>query len=394
MKMSPGALFVIERLNHAGFEAYLVGGCVRDALLGKPSKDIDVATSALPQKIKGLFEKTWDTGLRYGTVTVGAKGEKVEVTTFRKDLAYIDHRRPHKVSFSHSLYEDLSRRDFTINAMAWHKSTGLVDPFDGQGDIKRRLIRCVGDPKRRFEEDALRMLRAVRFCARLGFFIEEATKAAILEKSPLAVTLSPERVQAELCKILASPRPEAAGLLLSLGLLDAYLNKRGADLIAPFQIKLPHKEAEFEVAAAAFFAYLLEAGAISSVLKTLSCLRFDNRTKRTVSQAVASLAGEPAKTPAALKERMYRYGKEAVKTGLLAQGCGGEAVEEQLAWLEEIEKKGEPYNPSQLALSPIELKEMGYEGKEIKKAMEKLLAICWENPGHNNRPYLLSQLKK
>ena len=166
------AAVILGRLTAAGYEAYIVGGCVRDSLLGREPKDWDITTSARPQEVKALFDRTIDTGIAHGTVTVMIDHEGYEVTTYRIDGEYEDCRHPKSVQFTNQLVEDLKRRDFTINAMAYNPETGVVDAFDGIGDLKRRVIRCVGIPEDRFDEDALRILRAVRFSAQLGFEIE------------------------------------------------------------------------------------------------------------------------------------------------------------------------------------------------------------------------------
>ena len=181
----------------------MAGGCVRDTLMGRRPNDWDVATSAAPEAVQSLFRRTVPTGLRHGTVTVLYGGGRCEVTTYRVEGAYSDHRRPDSVRFTPSLSDDLSRRDFTINAMAMDASGNVTDPFGGREDISRRIVRCVGEPRERFEEDALRMLRAVRFAAKLGFEIEAGTRCAIRRCAPLAASLSAERVAGELSGVLA-----------------------------------------------------------------------------------------------------------------------------------------------------------------------------------------------
>ena len=198
------ALSAIRRLNDAGFGAYLVGGCVRDALLARVPGDYDLTTSALPEQVQAVFsgERIILTGLKHGTVTVLLGGEPLEITTYRRETAYSDHRHPDAVLFTPSLREDLARRDFTVNAMAWHPVEGLVDCFGGREDLRRGLIRCVGRPEDRFTEDALRILRALRFSAALGFPLEETTALAAGEKKELLSFVSAERMAVELTKLL------------------------------------------------------------------------------------------------------------------------------------------------------------------------------------------------
>lgn len=210
---------ILKTLNDAGFAAYYVGGCVRDRLLGRPIHDWDITTSALPQQVMALFPHCIPTGIRHGTVTVLLGGAQAEVTTFRADGAYLDGRHPSEVRFVPRLKEDLSRRDFTVNAMAMDLSGRVTDLFGGRQDLRAGVIRCVGDPETRFREDALRMLRAYRFCAQLGFALEAETAAAICVCAPLAAALSIERIRDELEKALLSPRPQLLREMAAAGLL-------------------------------------------------------------------------------------------------------------------------------------------------------------------------------
>ena len=212
---------IIETLLHAGFEAYYVGGCVRDTLLGRPVHDWDITTSARPEQVMAVFPRCIPTGVKHGTVTVLLDGCTAEVTTYRVDGEYEDARRPEHVEFVRSLREDLARRDFTVNAMAMDRSGRITDLFDGRDDLHARVIRCVGDPDRRFSEDALRMLRAIRFSAQLGFSVESETMEALRRQRSLCARLSCERVQTEAEKTLLSPEPERFGEMMSLGLLTA-----------------------------------------------------------------------------------------------------------------------------------------------------------------------------
>lgn len=202
------AQFIIKTITDAGFEAYAVGGCVRDSLLGRVPQDWDITTSATPEQVKGLFSRTIDTGIQHGTVTVMLDKEGFEVTTYRIDGKYEDGRHPNEVTFTPSLEEDLKRRDFTINAMAYNEREGLVDLFGGMEDIEKKLIRCVGKAEDRFGEDALRMLRAIRFSAQLGYKIEEQTREAISKMAYSLSKISAERIQAELVKLLVSDHPD------------------------------------------------------------------------------------------------------------------------------------------------------------------------------------------
>lgn len=222
---------IIHTLETAGFEAYAVGGCVRDVLLGLTPDDWDITTSAEPSQVKSLFQKTIDTGIQHGTVTVRMDGKSFEVTTYRIDGKYEDGRHPDEVTFTKSLEEDLKRRDFTINAMAYNGSTGLVDLYGGQEDLEKRVIRCVGDPGERFTEDALRMMRAVRFAAKLDFSIEENTRRAITRLKSNLSKVSAERIQVELTKLITSDHPKKMYDLFDTGLTSVFFPEWDAAMI-------------------------------------------------------------------------------------------------------------------------------------------------------------------
>lgn len=209
--IEPGAAALLEQLHAAGYAAYVVGGCVRDSLLGLVPHDWDLCSSALPEQVIGLFgeRRCIPTGLQHGTVTVKQSGKLYEITTFRTEGAYTDGRHPDAVAFVPDVREDLARRDFTINAMAYHPQEGLIDPFGGQGDLAARMVRAVGQPEHRFEEDALRILRLYRFAARFGFGVDAATQTAACALAERLRRISAERIQDELCRLLVAPRPGA-----------------------------------------------------------------------------------------------------------------------------------------------------------------------------------------
>ncbi|MBQ3558659.1 MAG: CCA tRNA nucleotidyltransferase [Agathobacter sp.] len=214
---------IIETLEANGYEAFAVGGCVRDTLLLRVPGDWDITTSAKPEEVKALFSHTIDTGIQHGTVTVMKNHVGYEVTTYRIDGEYEDARHPKEVIFTANLVEDLKRRDFTINAMAYNDRVGIVDEFQGIQDLEDKVVRCVGNPRERFSEDALRMLRAIRFAAQLGFRIDEETKAAIKELAPTLAKVSKERIAVELVKILVSDHPEEIRTAYELGLTRVFM---------------------------------------------------------------------------------------------------------------------------------------------------------------------------
>ena len=218
IKMPENAKLILDTIHKAGFEAYIVGGCVRDAVLGKEPSDWDITTNALPGDVKKLFRRTIDTGIEHGTVTVMLGKEGYEVTTYRIDGKYEDSRHPSEVTFTRDLVEDMRRRDFTINAMAYNDEEGLVDHFGGIDDLEKKIIRCVGSPVERFTEDALRIMRAVRFAAQLDYEIEEETRIAIKELSPNLRKISAERIQTELVKLITSDHPERIRTAYELGI--------------------------------------------------------------------------------------------------------------------------------------------------------------------------------
>ncbi len=214
---------ILRVIMDAGFEAYVVGGCVRDSVLGREPGDWDITTSAKPEQVKQLFRRTIDTGIQHGTVTVMLDKEGFEVTTYRIDGKYEDGRHPKEVTFTPSLTEDLKRRDFTINAMAYNEEVGLVDLFEGMQDIEKKVIRCVGVAEERFGEDALRIMRAIRFSAQLGYAIEEQTREAIRALAPSLQKISAERIQVELTKLLVSPHPDYLRDAYELGVTKVIL---------------------------------------------------------------------------------------------------------------------------------------------------------------------------
>lgn len=237
-----GAVDCLERLRSAGHAAYPVGGCVRDLLLGREPGDVDLCTSARPEQVMALFPRAVPTGLQHGTVTVPTETGNIEITTFRREEGYTDSRHPDAVSFDVGLREDLSRRDFTVNAMALDREGEVIDPFGGREDLERKIIRCVGEADHRFSEDALRMLRGVRFAAQLGFTLEEETAAAMGRNAFRVEKVSRERIKAELEKTLLSPCPQLVGLMVETGLLDhLHPFPRGLDY-APLAALPPARE--------------------------------------------------------------------------------------------------------------------------------------------------------
>lgn len=362
-------IHILNTLERSGYEARLVGGCVRDTLLHRRPNDWDVATAAPPEAVTELFERTVPTGIRHGTVTVLYGGSACEVTTYRVEGAYSDHRRPDSVRFTSRLEEDLSRRDFTINAMAMDASLTLTDPFGGREDLSRRLIRCVGDARERFTEDSLRMLRAVRFAAQLDFALDSAALEAIAVCAPLCSALSPERVAAELRAVLASRDPDMVWLMADLGLLNAWLTPRKGERThlgaLPRYARLAH-----------FCSDLSRCGSITSTDTFLRSLRIDTRSVKICSAAAEILASGSRDYKRLLRD----YGEDAVL-----------AVYPKSRRLRAILRSGECWSLASLAITGGELAALGYAGRELGEELRRLLEHVIDCP-EDNRPEILCKL--
>ena len=377
---------ILITLQSRGHSAYLVGGCVRDMLLGVHPQDWDICTGALPEDVMEIFPVARPTGIRHGTVTVTVDKRQVEVTTFRAEGAYADHRHPDSVSFVGDLTADLSRRDFTMNAMALAPDGLLVDPFGGAEDIKNRCIRCVGNPTLRFEEDALRMFRALRFAARLDFEIEPATLAAMGKKSALASELAAERVRDEVEKILLTKRPETVCTLIELGMLDRYLLRRVLRREELGRIALLPKKALERWAA--LCCLLIASGSIDSAEAFLLSLRLDSRTLRCCASCTDMLRQPKPGSRAEWKRLLHRSGVDAVSCAALCRDAlwGGSCFKE----LKSILKSGECFSMKHLAVDGDDLVELGFKGRELGDMLSFLLDYVMEYPDNNRRELLLS----
>ena len=272
LTLDPGAAALLDALHTAGYAAYAVGGCVRDSLLGRTAHDWDLCTSALPQQVMELFgaEQCIPTGLQHGTVTIKYGGQLYETTTFRTEGSYTDGRHPDAVQFVPDVREDLARRDFTINAMAYNAAEGLVDPFGGQADLQNGLLRAVGEPQQRFTEDALRILRLYRFAARFGFALDAATARAARQLAPHLDCISAERIQEELAKLLAAPQPGAYLEPAVLAVVLPELTPESLTAAKPVVDACPAGEENLPVRWAALLGALGEADT-RRVLKRLRC---------------------------------------------------------------------------------------------------------------------------
>lgn len=430
--------FIIQKLEEAGYEAYAVGGCIRDCLLSRTPGDYDITTSAHPSEVKKIFHRTFDTGIEHGTVTVLLKGGAYEVTTYRIDGKYEDSRHPSSVSFTSSLKEDLLRRDFTINAMAYNEKDGLVDPFGGQQDLEDGIIRCVGDPHQRFSEDALRMMRAVRFAAQLGFTIEEKTKDAIRELSPTLEKISAERIQTELLKLCVSAHPEELLTACELGLTAVFMPEFDALMNCPQNN--PHHcydagthtvetmkqiEPDRYLRLSALFhdfgkpatRTTDEAGIdhfhghpkISEKLtvEILKRLKFDNATIDMVGRLVLYHDYDVFPGKKHVRRAMAKMGEDAFplilklkRADVLAQS--DYKREEKLSILDAVEadhdtvlRDGECFSLKNLAVKGKDLLEAGYQaGPGLGEELHRLLELVIEDPSFNERETLLQLAKE
>lgn len=393
VKMPADAAFILNKLNEGGHEAYIVGGCVRDSILGRIPQDWDITTSALPEETKTFFDHTFDTGIQHGTITVVLHKENYEVTTYRVDGEYADCRHPDEVSFTKNLTEDLLRRDFTMNAIAYHPAEGFRDPFHGQDDIATGTIRGVGDPPKRFQEDALRMLRCVRFAAQLGFEIEPETWAALCANTALIQKISVERIREELEKLWLSPYKEKMPLLWESGLLAQIDPVLSARLIARSQTILD------EISACPRDALLrwcivLQDYTSAKAKNFLKGMKFDNHTLKRVCLLLDYLPQDVPTEAYPLRKLAGTIGEEATEQLLLLQSIlrPASAHKESKALLEKILADGDCLTLKTLALSGKDLMAMGApHGKELGNILAALLDMVLQEPTKNTKEILTEQ---
>lgn len=428
--------FIIHTLQKHGFEGYAVGGCVRDAMLSRVPQDWDITTSAKPEQVKSLFKHTIDTGIQHGTVTVMLEHEGFEVTTYRIDGEYEDARHPKEVQFTSNLLEDLKRRDFTINAMAYNETDGLVDAFDGLGDLERGIIRCVGVAEERFTEDALRMLRAVRFAAQLGFSIEEKTVAAIGKLAPNLAKVSAERIQIELVKLLISAHPEEIKTGWKTGLTKVFLPEFdammeteqnnphhqysvGEHTIISLQevraekvlrltmllhdVAKPHCRITDEKGVDHFYGHVEKGAEMARTI--LRRLKFDNDTTNRVCRLVACHDHMPALTEKSVRKALFRNGTEQYpalfdvkRADVLAQSDylrekKLEAIAAYEGFYQVIMEKQQCLSIKELAIGGSDLITLGMRpGKEIGETLKQLLELVLEDPQLNTKEKLIEQV--
>ncbi len=432
IRIPENAKRILDTLHGAGFEAYIVGGCVRDALLGRDPMDWDITTNAHPEETKKLFKRTIDTGIEHGTITVMFGREGYEVTTYRIDGKYEDARHPKEVTFTVDLSEDVKRRDFTINAMAYNEEEGLIDLFGGKEDLDKRIIRCVGDPVERFSEDALRIMRAVRFSAQLDYDIEDNTKKAIKELSQNLEKISAERIQTELVKLLLSDHPEKLIVAYELGItkvvlpefdrcmetdqntihhmysvgehtVNALKNIR-SDRILRLTMLMhdmgkPDTMSVDEDGQSHFYGHD-ELGA-KMALDIFKRLKFDRETTDRVCNLIKYHDDRYPPKEADVRKAMYRIGKdypllfEIRLADTLAQSEYMrdeklKLIEDTKAVYERIINRNDCVNLKTLAVNGRDLIGLGIKpGRELGRILNNMLMDVLEQPAHNTKEYLL-----
>ena len=435
IEIPQGAAWVLEQLRDAGYEAYVVGGCVRDSLLHRMPDDWDITTSAKPEDTKRIFRRTVDTGIQHGTVTVMVDRTGYEVTTYRIDGEYADGRHPEHVMFTASLLEDLKRRDFTINAMAYSPAEGLVDEFDGIGDINRRVIRAVGDPVQRFTEDALRMMRAIRFSAQLDYRIDEDTREGIRLLASNLQKVSAERIRVELEKLLLSEHPEELKEAYELGLLRQFLPELsecmecgqnnphhclsvGDHILCAVKaarrdkvlrlalllhdIAKPQVKTTDENGIDHFHGHAARSAALAD--RILRDLKYDNQTREAAVRLIAWHDCNLGDSLPEIRKSISELGEEWFLPLLEVKTSDVEAQsdyqrDEKLGkieyWrnaFEEIRCAGDCLSLKDLAVSGKDLIAAGAApGKEIGRILHEMLEEVLREPAHNTREYLLEK---
>ena len=426
---------VLARLHELGYEACVVGGCVRDSLIGVVPEDWDITTSAAPWQISAAFPRTIDTGIRHGTVTVRMDNQSFEVTTYRVDGAYADHRHPDEVRFTSSLEEDLKRRDFTINAMAYNDKDGLIDLFHGREDLEKGIVRCVGTPQERFTEDALRIFRAVRFCAKLGFELDPDTKRAAAQLAPTLKLVSAERIRQELEKLITSPHPEMIRLAWECGItkvvlpefdamMDAVQNNAhhritvGEHTIktmcacAPDRIlrltMLLHdagKPACQTLDENGVYHYHGHAQPGAVIARdVLQRLKYDKATERVVVQLIRNHSLYPEQTDEGIRRAVVQIGEDLFELYLKVKradisGQNPEVQGRKFRYMDEVEQiyrsilqRGDCLSLRQLAVSGDDLIEAGIpKGRQIGQILNTLLDEVLSDPGKNEKGALLAR---
>lgn len=428
---------IIHTLQEHGYEAYAVGGCVRDSFLGREPMDWDITTSAMPEETKALFPYTFDTGIEHGTITVLLDHEGFEVTTYRVDGKYEDSRHPKEVIFVRNLKEDLLRRDFTINAMAYNEKEGLVDIFGGMDDLKAGIIRCVGNAQARFSEDALRILRGIRFAAQLGFELEDETREGMRLLAPTLRKISAERIQVELVKTLTSSRPDLLREAWKLGITKEFLPEFDLAMettqetvhhmytvgehilhtlleVRPdrilrltmllHDIGKPYRKTMDADGVAHFKGHPEKSSELANEI--LHRLKFDNDTIRKVTKLVRYHDHRMPVTPAHVRRAVHEIGEDLFPLYLEVRRADVSAQsmyqrEEKIADIDGVEKlyheimeRNECVSLKMLAVTGKDLIAAGMKpGKEIGQMLEHFLDLVLEHPELNQKEELLKRIE-
>lgn len=398
--------FILHMLREAGHEAYVVGGCVRDSIMGRKPHDWDICTSAKPEQVIEIFNhyKVIPTGLKHGTVTIMKNDKPYEITTYRVDGEYDDARHPKDVTFTTSLEEDLSRRDFTMNALAYNNNNDLVDLFGGVNDIKNGIVRCVGNPRERFSEDALRIMRALRFATRFGFKIEENTFAAMKEKKSLLSKISAERINSELTQIIMCEAEDVARILYKAEdiLFELFPALREND--GSYINNILHSNKIKSVRLALLFDFPEE-----QLKDILTNLRYDNETissvlnTRKYGQQILKYDSDKYTIEYFLKRIMHDIGYEDTQKALfycIAYSRAKSNEKQELLFTNMlyvamvINDRNECYRLSQLAINGNDIKHFGYKGQQIGTVLNYLLDMVMKGVLENNKPTLLKRVEE
>lgn len=385
MKLPKNVDFILKELNKNGYEGYIVGGCVRDYLMGTEPHDYDITTSALPEEVKSIFSHTVDTGIQHGTVTVVIDKIGYEITTYRIDGEYKDNRHPEEVIFTDKLSGDLSRRDFTVNAIAYNPLNGYVDLFNGRDDINKKIIRGVGVPAKRFQEDALRMMRAVRFSAQLDFSIEENTLKALKDNADLIENISIERIREEFFKLLLSNHNERLDILLNSGMTEYFLpeilnrkydyskiNGLSKDIVVRLSYVLSHIDSK-------------------NVNKIMKRLKTDNKTGADVTNIVRYVNYEIT-DDYSMRKLINLTGENTLNLIEVMGALNNSDMINEVNIYNRV--KNDCCTLKSLDLTGNDLMSIGIKGKEIGEVLSKALDLVMKEPNKNNRGVLLNIIKE
>lgn len=408
IEMPSEVKFIISELESHEYEAFAVGGCIRDSLLGRTPNDWDITTSAKPEEVKEIFHRTVDTGIKHGTVTVLIGKKSFEITTYRVDGAYTDGRHPESVRYSKYLKEDLRRRDFTINAFAYNDEVGLRDEFCGFRDMEWKIIRAVGNAEDRFSEDALRMMRAIRFAAQLGFNIELNTYNAIIKLAPNIKKVSAERIQVELTKTLMSDHPEVTIEYAKTGLfveILPVLYDTLSGISAQKTLELLKYVPRMVIMR---YAALLRYRTPEETRDVLRKLKLDNFTINTVTKLVEyknDINDVIEENDISVREAIHKYGTDLLELMFVFAEADGRMKREYTGFnsrgrnvhlktikklYDEILERGDCVDLKELAVNGSDLMELGIVGEQIGETLNWLLHIVMENPALNNKNTLIS----